>query len=365
MVGLGPGGPEYLTDQVRTLMAEAGRTFLRTARHPGTERLAPFVPLDHLYEAAATFEEVYVAVVEVLVDAARALAPAPIVYAVPGSPLVAERTVELLRLDTRVDLTVVPGLSFLDLAWERLAIDPVRTGVRLVDAEQFGAQSAVEGGPYLVAQCWSQTLLSDIKLSLVLEEGDVAPEVVLLHHLGLPDEQVVGVGWWDLDRTVRPDHLTSLYVPELPAANGAGRQMARLEELVRTLRERCPWDRAQTHGSLMPHLVEESYEVLDALGALQEAETARGGEPRRPTGEGPRRPAGEEMPPQRRGICRRSWVTSCSRSSFMRSWPMRRRTSTWPTSPGACTTSWCTGTLTSSATRRRPRPSRSSPTGRR
>ena len=79
-------------------------------------------------------------------DAARALAPAPIVYAVPGSPLVAERTVELLRLDTRVDLTVVPGLSFLDLAWERLAIDPVRAGVRLVDAEQFGAQSAVEGG---------------------------------------------------------------------------------------------------------------------------------------------------------------------------------------------------------------------------
>ncbi len=271
MVGLGPGGPEYLTDQVRTLMADAGRTFLRTARHPGTEHLAPFVPLDHLYESAATFEDVYLAVVEELVDTARALAPAPIVYAVPGSPLVAERTVELLRLDTRVDLTVVPGLSFLDLAWERLAVDPVRAGVRLVDAEQFGAQSAVDAGPYLVAQCWSQTLLSDIKLSLILEEGDVAPEVVLLHHLGLPDEQVVVVGWWDLDRTVRPDHLTSLYVPELPAPNGAGRQMARLEELVRTLRERCPWDRAQTHGSLMPHLVEESYEVLDALGALEAA----------------------------------------------------------------------------------------------
>jgi uncharacterized protein YabN with tetrapyrrole methylase and pyrophosphatase domain len=31
-----------------------------------------------------------------------------------------------------------------------------------------------------------------------------------------------------------------------------------------TLGERCPWDRAQTHGSLMPHLVEESYGMLDA-----------------------------------------------------------------------------------------------------
>ena len=37
-----------------------------------------------------------------------------------------------------------------------------------------------------------------------------------------------------------------------------------------TLRERCPWDRAQTHASLMPHLVEESYEVLDALAALDD-----------------------------------------------------------------------------------------------
>jgi len=48
--------------------------------------------------------------------------------------------------------------------------------------------------------------------------------------------------------------------------------MARLEELVATLRVECPWDRAQTHGSLMPHLLEESYEVLDALGELHAAE---------------------------------------------------------------------------------------------
>jgi MazG family protein len=35
-----------------------------------------------------------------------------------------------------------------------------------------------------------------------------------------------------------------------------------------TLRERCPWDSVQTHQSLKPHLIEESYEVLDALGEL-------------------------------------------------------------------------------------------------
>jgi MazG family protein len=38
--------------------------------------------------------------------------------------------------------------------------------------------------------------------------------------------------------------------------------------LVRTLRARCPWDREQTHESLRRHLIEECYEVLDALDAV-------------------------------------------------------------------------------------------------
>jgi tetrapyrrole methylase family protein/MazG family protein len=96
---------------------------------------------------------------------------------------------------------------------------------------------------------------------------------VVLHHLGLGDEVVTAVDWWELDRTVEPDHLTSLYVPRLarPGGDAAGVQVARLVELMDTLREACPWDRAQDHASLMPHLVEESYEVLDALGALADA----------------------------------------------------------------------------------------------
>jgi tetrapyrrole methylase family protein/MazG family protein len=279
VVGLGPAGPQFLTDAVRALMAGGGTTFLRTARHPAAEALSGYVALDPLYESAETFAEVYAAIVAALVEAATAQAPEPVVYAVPGSPLVAERTVELLRGDPRVDVTVVPALSFLDLAWERLGLDPVGAGVRVVDAEQFARQYAGEGGPHLVAQCWSQALLSEIKLSGFTDDDLVAPDVVLLSHLGLPDEQVVRVGWWDLDRTLTPDHLTTLYIPARPGTVAAAGEMARLEELVATLRAECPWDRAQTHGSLMPHLLEESYEVLDALGELHAAET--GGEPSR------------------------------------------------------------------------------------
>ncbi len=48
---------------------------------------------------------------------------------------------------------------------------------------------------------------------------------------------------------------------------GEGQGMARLEAVMRVLRgpDGCPWDREQTLASLKPYLVEEAYELLDAI----------------------------------------------------------------------------------------------------
>ena len=71
------------------------------------------------------------------------------------------------------------------------------------------------------------------------------------------------MAWADLDHEVDPDHLTSLYVPELGAPIAG--EVARFADLAIELRRRCPWDREQTHQSLRGHLLEETYEVLEAL----------------------------------------------------------------------------------------------------
>ncbi len=206
------------------------------------------------------------AIVAELIEAAAT--GGPVVYAVPGSPNVAERTVVLLAEHPRVAsgevaLVVHPSVSFLDIAFARLGVDPVDAGVRLVDAERFAVEAAGERGPLLVAQCWSRQVLSEVKLSV---ESTPDEPVTVLHHLGLPDETVVEVPWDDLDRSFEPDHLTSVWIPQLAAPVAA--ELVALDELVRTLRERCPWDRRQTHASLGRHLLEESYEVLEAIDAL-------------------------------------------------------------------------------------------------
>ena len=40
--------------------------------------------------------------------------------------------------------------------------------------------------------------------------------------------------------------------------------VARLDELTRRLRRECPWDREQDERSIVPHTVEEAYELADA-----------------------------------------------------------------------------------------------------
>ncbi len=269
VVGLGPAGKDLIPPRARELLTSAATAFLRTDRHPAAAAFSGSIAtFDHHYDEAETFEEVYGRIVADLVAAAQVVATGggDVVYAVPGSPLVAERTVELLRQDPRVDVTVVPAMSFLDLAWSRLGVDPVSVGVRLVDATRFVAEAAGERGPLLAAQCWSPRVLSEVKLALGEQDLTADLTVTVLHHLGLPDEVVCVLPWHELDRAVLPDHLTSLWVPRL-AAPVAG-ELAALDELVRRLRRDCPWDRQQTHGSLEPHLLEEAYEVLEAIDAL-------------------------------------------------------------------------------------------------
>ena len=270
VVGLGPAGPSMLGAQASALLRDSNHRFLRTSRHPAAALFPETPAFDALYESELTFEDVYSAIVEELVREAGRVAPQPVVYAVPGSPLVAERTVGLLRADARVDVTVLPALSFLDLAWDRLGLDPLREEVHLVDVTSFPSVAQTGLGPFLIAQCWTRQLLSEVKLTLRDDVGHPLPKPVILHHLGLDDEVVCEVDWWELDRTVEPDHLTSVYVPasRTPLVPRAGAEVTRLVELMDTLRMRCPWDRAQTHATLMPHLVEECYEVLDALSAV-------------------------------------------------------------------------------------------------
>ena len=139
---------------------------MRTARHPSAGgRRAGATAFDDLYEQVDYLDDVYATIVERW--STRPREHGEVLYAVPGSPLVAERTVALLVGRPAASRSrSSPALSFLDLAWAGCGVDPVALGVRLVDGRDFAIEAAGERGPLLVAQCDSREVLSDIKLAV-------------------------------------------------------------------------------------------------------------------------------------------------------------------------------------------------------
>jgi tetrapyrrole methylase family protein/MazG family protein len=235
--------------------------------HPSAAAFANIPSYDDLYENAASFEELYSAIADDLASLAKAAAPEEVIYAVPGSPTVAERTVELLIARDDVTAVLEPAVSVLDLASAALRRDPMSVGLRVVDA--LGSIDPFRGpGPLLILQTYSPQVLAN-----VADRLPPSLDVTVLHHLGLEDELITTLQSSDLASFAQADHLTSLWVEEF---RDGGVAMADLIDLVTRLRAECPWDQEQTHASLTRYLLEEAYETLDALEAFVAMES--GGE---------------------------------------------------------------------------------------
>lgn len=89
---------------------------------------------------------------------------------------------------------------------------------------------------------------------------------MVLRNLGLPDEECRTVPLYELDRQENIDHLTSVFVPEYKEKVSV-MDVRPLTDVMATLRSPggCPWDMEQTHSSIRKSLIEEVYELLEAI----------------------------------------------------------------------------------------------------
>jgi tetrapyrrole methylase family protein/MazG family protein len=259
ITGLGPGDFDRIPAAVRHVLLDPEATVVvRTLEHPAARELAALreiVSCDDLYQAHDSFDAVYAAIVNRVLEAA---ADGRVVYAVPGSPTVGELAVRRL-LDSDTEVEVLPAESFLEAVLAEIGYDPLERGLQILNGHDL-PDPLVLDKPTIVAQLDRPEIMADVAARI----GRVVPEdtvVTVLVGAGSSDGVKVEATLDQIDSGLA-GYLTSMFIDSEPGGLiGAVRTMA-------VLREECPWDREQTHQSLVKYLVEESYELIDAVSRL-------------------------------------------------------------------------------------------------
>lgn len=265
VIGLGASDIDQLPLGIyERLMEVKHPIFVRTEDHPVIKDLMKrgltYHSFDYLYEKETSFERVYEKIVAQLIEVAKKQS---IVYAVPGHPMVAEKTVQLL-LEADVEVQIKGGQSYLDDLFTSLQIDPIK-GFQFIDGTSFKRDELNFSNHIIFSQVYDQLIASDIKLTLL---EDLPPDylVTLIEAAGSSAEKKQTIPLVELDRVVTTSNLLSVYVPPVPDTL-LNHTFTRLRSVIAHLRspEGCAWDRRQTHESLKPYVLEETYELLEAI----------------------------------------------------------------------------------------------------
>ncbi|MGL5353495.1 MAG: nucleoside triphosphate pyrophosphohydrolase [Clostridium sp.] len=268
IVGLGPGAPEALTIGTIKALEKSENIFFRTEKHPTVDYLKEtvknFKTYDHFYEEGSNFDEVYE---NIAVDVVKQYKETgELIYAVPGHPLVAEKSVfNLMKLcdENNIEYKILPAVSFIDAMMDSLKIDPIE-GIKVIDAFDMKSQVLDKRIGTIITQVYNPLIASEVKLQLL----DFYNDDTIIDYVraaGIEgQESIRKIPIYELDMQEDIDYLTSVYVPK---DLDNKKDFNDLISIIDRLRgeDGCPWDREQTHESLKNQLIEECYEVIDAI----------------------------------------------------------------------------------------------------
>lgn len=270
IVGLGTGSHEELTLGALDALEKSSQVILRTAHHGIipflNERGISFSDMDDIYENSETFDEIYPKMVERILTAAE---NGDVVLAVPGHPMVGERlTFELLRVleDSNYSLEILSGVSQAHSVLASISRCGVE-GIKVLSAAELPEDQLDPGLPMVITGIDNKILAAEIKLKLLR----VYPpeEKVFLSQLNENNRSEADeIPLHTLDHSSHSfDHTSCLYLPALELKDLNRYSFRHLVEIIEMLRAPggCPWDREQSHESLKQCLIEETYEVLEAI----------------------------------------------------------------------------------------------------
>ncbi len=231
------------------------RTELTASAHSLKEAGIAYESLDFVYEKSRNFETLKKNLAAEVVKRAEGC---NLCYCVDGGAHEDGAAQLLLK---RKNVAVIEGVSKGSYLAAKANLGG---GVLAVSAYEIGEREL--SLPLAVYDIDSRQLCSDVKLLLAEKFGDEAKAYFLHGETGKE------ISLFEADRQEGYDYSTMLGVYAQPLLEKKRFSFEDFLNILRALRapDGCPWDRVQTHESIRINLIEEAYELVDAIDLCDE-----------------------------------------------------------------------------------------------
>lgn len=250
-----------LTERGREAILSADKVILRTSLTKSAENATAlniaYRSLDELYARSRSFASLHKKLAAAVLAADDAgEGKKNIVYCVDGD-FSEDRSAEIV-LRRRKKTRTVSGISKASRALERAGLS----------VGAYASVSAYELGevkeltlPAVIYDIDDRFLAGDVKMLLSERLGDEAQAVFVV------GEKAAKIKLYELDRQKRYDYTAAVIVKKIPLLEKKRFGIADLQEIIVRLRQPdgCPWDKVQTPESIRMNVIEEAYELVDAI----------------------------------------------------------------------------------------------------
>ena len=212
-----------------------------------------FTTLDYIYDKSRNFDSLNKNLANAVLNLAK---ESDVVYCVNGS--VIEDISAQLIIKRSKNVQVFDGVSKCSNAFSIAKIfNRNKTCVSAYDIYSYKRASL----PLAVYDLDSDLIAGDIKIHLCDMLGDETPCYFVCNGKSKK------IKLYELDRQKNYDYSTVLVIDDIPLLKKSRFDFYDLVEVMQKLRapDGCPWDRAQTHESIRKNMIEEAYELVDAI----------------------------------------------------------------------------------------------------
>ena len=265
IIGLGAGTKEELTLKAYQALSENIPTFVRTDRHPIVEELRENIKIesfDDYFEKYCTFNEIYEKIAEELVRLANC--HGKINYCTSGSPYYGDIVTKKLlnEYKDQINIIIIDGMSFIDKCIKLSGYTDYKN-ISILDSFEVDEFTFDVNSFNIITQVDDVETASYLKIKLM----EVYPSTIDTLIIDVLENNVKKVPLYMLDREKKYGFSTYFCILPIEISDNKVYNVNNLRRIVRILRgpDGCPWDKKQTHRSIRQHVIEEAYEVVDAI----------------------------------------------------------------------------------------------------